>query len=39
MIQEIFIIEDIEDLINHIKPKFRGKKDFLLRRIPSRTFK
>lgn len=39
MIQEIFIVEDIEDLINKIKPKFRGKKDFLLKHIPSRAFK
>lgn len=37
MIQEIFIVEDKEELINELKSKFRGKKDFSLKRVPSRT--
>ena len=37
MVQEIFIVEDKEELINELKPKFRGKKDFSLKQVSSRT--
>lgn len=36
MIQEIFIVEDTEELINELKPKFKGKKGFLLKSISPR---
>lgn len=36
MIQEIFIVEDTEELMSELRPKFRGKKGFLLKSIPPR---
>ena len=38
MIQEIFIVEDKEEIIKELKPKFKCKKDFALKRMPSRSF-
>lgn len=36
MIQEIFIVEDKEEIIKELKPKFKGKKGFALKRMSSR---
>lgn len=39
MVQEIFIVEDKEGLINELRPYFKGDKDIILKSIPSRSFK
>lgn len=36
MVHEIFIVEDTEDLINNLKPEFKGDKDIILKHITSR---
>lgn len=38
MIQEIFIVENKEDLINELKPHMKCHKGIVLKRIPSRHF-
>lgn len=37
MVHEIFIVEDKEDLINDLKPEFKGNKEIVLKHIPSRN--
>lgn len=37
MIQEIFIVEDKEEIVNILKPKFKSKKDFILKSMSSRS--
>lgn len=36
MVQEIFIVEDKEKLINELTEELKGNKDISLRHIPSR---
>ena len=39
MVQEIFIVEDEEELINDLKPLFKTNKDMVLKSMPSRYIK
>jgi len=38
MIQEIFVVEDKEDIINELKGYFKGSKELVLKHVSSRRF-